>query len=94
METLKILCQTILMHKLRNEKATVFQEHYTRLTTKTKSIIGNTIFPFQVKQVKPRFAISSKGLRLWNRFHSKFENLRKKAKSYTLSIKNSECCFE
>ena len=91
METLEILCQTILMHKLKNEKATVFQENYARLNTKTKPIIGNTIFPFQVK---PRFAISSKGLRLWNRFHSKFENLRKKAKSYTLSIKNPRCCFE
>ena len=54
------------MHKRRNEKAAVFQENYTRSTTKTQSIIDITTLPFQIKQVKLRFTISSKGPGLWN----------------------------
>ena len=54
------------MHKRGNEKVAASQENYTRSTTKAQSIIGNTTFPFQVKQVKPCFAISSKGPGLWN----------------------------
>ena len=50
-------CQTILMDKRRNEKAAVFQENHTRSTRKTQSIIGITTLPFQIKQVKLRFAI-------------------------------------
>ena len=52
------------MHKIRNEKASaIFQENFTRLITKTEPTIGNTTLSFQVKQVKFRFAISSKGPR-------------------------------